>query len=81
MEKKEGKGLIKAKELYKGMQIDIINLFEYIKNDNLLISFSHFMTVTSKKDFAILNSKKKSKFIRKKRFTFIFCFNENRLSL
>ena len=56
--KKEGKGLINAKELYKGMQIDIINLFEYIKNENLLISFSHFMTVTSKKDLAILNSKR-----------------------
>ena len=55
---KERKGIINAKEFYKGMQIDIINLFEYIKNENLLISFSNFMTVTSKKDFAILNSKR-----------------------
>ena len=51
---KENKGIKKGYQFYKGMQIDIINLFEYIKNKDLIISFSHFMTVTSKKVLAIL---------------------------
>ena len=56
--KKENKGIKNGYQFYKGMQIDIINLFEYIKNKDLIISFSHFMTVTSKKVLAILNAKR-----------------------
>ena len=54
----EKKGITSGAELYKGMQLDIINLFEYIKNENFLISFSHFMTITSKKELAELNSQR-----------------------
>ena len=54
----EKKGITSGAELYKGMQIDIINLFEYIKNEKFIISFSHFMTITSKKELAELNSQR-----------------------
>ena len=54
----EKKGITSGAELYKGMQLDIINLFEYIKNETFLISYSHFMTITSKKQLAELNSQR-----------------------
>ena len=54
----EKKGITSGAELYKGMQLDIINLFEYIRNETFLISYSHFMTITSKKQLAELNSQR-----------------------
>jgi hypothetical protein len=52
------KGINSGTKLYKGMQIDTINLFEFIKNENMVISFSNFMTITSKKELAELNSER-----------------------
>lgn len=54
--KTDKKGVIYGLELYKGMRLNIFDLFEFIKNENLFLSFSHFLTVTSKKELAILNS-------------------------
>ena len=54
----EKKGVTSGAELYKGMYLDIINLFEYIKNETFLISYSHFITITSKKQLAELNSQR-----------------------
>ena len=54
----EKKGVTKAHKFYKGIQLSIFNLFEFIKNEGLLISFSHFMMISSKKDLALLNSQR-----------------------
>ena len=56
--KQEKKAVLGGNHFYKGIQLNIFDLFEFIKNDQLLISFSHFMMVTSKKELAILNAQR-----------------------
>ena len=56
--KQEKKAVLGGNQFYKGIQLNIFDLFEFIKNDQLLISFSHFMMVTSKKELAILNAQR-----------------------
>ena len=54
----EKKGVTKAQKFYKGIQLSIFNLFEFIKNEGLLISFPHFMMISPKKELALLNSQR-----------------------
>ena len=56
--KVEKKGVIYGREFFKGMQLNIFELHEFIKNENNLISYSHFVTMTSKKDLSTLNSQR-----------------------
>ena len=56
--RKEKKGINSGSQLYKGMKLDTINLFEYIKNEGFVISFSNFIPITSKKELAELNSER-----------------------
>ena len=56
--RKEKKGINSGAQLYKGMKLDTINLFEYIKNEGFVISFSNFISITSKKELAELNSER-----------------------
>ena len=52
--RKEKKGINSGAQLYKGMKLDTINLFEYIKNEGFVISFSNFISITSKKELIYL---------------------------
>ena len=54
----EKKGVTKAQKFYKGIQLNIFNLFEFIKSEGLLISFSHFMMISAKKELALINSRR-----------------------
>ena len=48
---------------YKGMQLNIIEVLEYLKNRDNLITFPSFFTMTGKKMLAELNSKGSKKFM------------------
>ena len=56
--KKERKGVIDAETFYKGLQLNIIEVLEYLKNRNLLIAFPYFFSMTTKKNIAELMSKR-----------------------
>ena len=56
--KTEGRDVVQKSQFYKGIQLDIINLFEFYKNEGIIISFSNFMMITQNKDIAILNSQR-----------------------
>jgi hypothetical protein len=60
------KGVTQGNVFYKGMQLDLINLLEFIKNENLIISFSHFMMVTPKIELAVLKSERNQKLTERK---------------
>ncbi len=60
------KGLTNEITLYKGMQLNIIDLFEFIKNEKLFIAFPYFMMLTSKKELAEVNSKRNLNLIQRK---------------
>ena len=56
--KKEGKGIDSGFTFYKGMELSIIDLLEYLKNRNYNITFPYFFTMSDKKEFANLTSKR-----------------------
>ena len=57
--KEEFKGVDHCMTFYKGMQLNIIEVLEYLKNRGNLITFPSFLTMTGKKMLAELNLKKK----------------------
>ncbi len=56
--KMKNKGINKGAVFYKGMQLHVIDLLEFLKNRNLLIAFPYFMSMSNKKDFAQIISKR-----------------------
>ena len=64
--KSEKKGVTQGNVFYKGMQLDFINLLEFIKNEKLIISFAHFMMVTPKMELAVLKSERNQKLTERK---------------
>ena len=44
--------------LYKGMELNIVDLLEFLKNKNLLITFPYFLSLINKKEFAEILSKR-----------------------
>ena len=44
--------------LYKGMELNIIDLLEFLKNKNLMITFPYFLSLINKKEFAEMFSKR-----------------------
>ena len=61
--KEEFKGVDHGMTFYKGMQLNIIEVLEYLKNRDNLITFPSFLTITGKKMLAELNSKGNKKFM------------------
>ena len=43
--KKKGKGVNKGTILYKGLQMNIVDLLEFLKNRGLMITFPHFLSM------------------------------------
>ena len=56
--KEKNKGVSSKKNFYKGIQINPLELLEINRNKNFLITFSHFMTVTSEKSLAEFNARR-----------------------
>ena len=56
--KKESKGVDSGLTLYKGMELNIVELLEYLKNRNYNITFPYFFTMSDKKEFAEFTSKR-----------------------
>ena len=56
--KKEKKGIKSKKILYKGMQLNIIELLEFLKNRNCMITFPYFLSMTDKINLAEIFSKR-----------------------
>lgn len=65
--KKRNRGVNKGKILYKGLQMNIIDLLEFLKNRGLMITFPHFFSlgqiqyaeITSKRNAPEINRKNK----------------------
>lgn len=58
--KNEKKGIDHGKIFYKGLQLNIVEVLEFLKNINLLITFPYFLTMTTKINYAELSSKRKN---------------------
>ena len=56
--KNKNKQIEENKTFYNGMQLNIIELLEYLKNVNNRIAFPYFFSMTTKKDLAELSSKR-----------------------
>ena len=56
--KKNQKGINKGKKFYKGMQLNIIEVLEFLKNRNNLITFPYFFSMTDKNKYAVISSKR-----------------------
>ena len=56
--KKEKKGINNEKSYYKGMQLNIIDLLEYLKNRNFNITFPYFFSMSDNNKFAEITSKR-----------------------
>jgi hypothetical protein len=56
--KKAEKGVNSSMIFYKGMQLNIVDLLEYLKNRGLIIIFPNFVSLSNKKDFAEKASKR-----------------------
>ena len=55
---KNKKGINKGAVFYKGVQLPIIDLLEFLKNRGLRITFTKFITLTNRKEFAQIMSKR-----------------------
>lgn len=55
---KNKKAVNKTTILYKGMQLNIVDLLEFLKNSNYLITFPYFLSLKNKKEFAEIISKR-----------------------
>ena len=55
---KNKKGINKGAIFYKGVQLPIIDLLEFLKNRGLRITFTKFITLTNRKEFAQIMSKR-----------------------
>jgi hypothetical protein len=56
--KKMKKGVKSAKTFYRGIQLNIIEVLDYFKNDRSSITFPYFLSVTTKKELAEISSKR-----------------------
>ena len=56
--KNEGKGIDSGYTFYKGMELNIIDLLEYLKNRDYKITFPYFFTISERKEFAEIISKR-----------------------
>lgn len=63
--KKKKKGVNKGKILYKGLQMNIVDLLELLKNRGLLITFAHFFSL-GQIQFAEISSKRNAPEINRK---------------
>ena len=72
--KKMKKGVNSKNTFYKGLNLNIIDLLEFLKNRNFMITFPYFLPITMKKDFAKITSKidKSNKENKKKDFYSVF---------
>ena len=59
--KEKGKGVDRACTFYRGMELNIVEVLEYLKNKNNLITFPYFLSMTTKKDFVELITKRNTK--------------------
>ena len=73
-EKKRRKGINKGEVFYKGFQLNIVEVLEYLKNRNLLITFPYFFSMTKNKNIAELMSKRKMNKKNKNLFSVIMTF-------
>ena len=64
--KKEYRGIDSGLTLYKGIELNIVDLLEYLNNKNNKITFPYFFTMTDKKEFAEITSKR-NKFDNKRK--------------
>ena len=55
--RKMKKGVNSKTTFYKGLNLNIIDLLEFLKNRNLNITFPYFLSITTKKDLAKISSK------------------------
>ena len=58
--KKRNKGINKVTTFYTGMQLDIVDVLEFLKNRNFFITFPYFLRMSTNKKFVELISKKNS---------------------
>ena len=59
--KKKNKGVVqKYSTFYRGMELNIIELLEFLKNNYNIITFPSFLSVSKKKEYAEWSSKRKS---------------------
>ena len=72
--KKEQKGVNGGEVFYKGLQLNIVEVLEYLKNRNLLITFPYFFSMTKNKNIAELMSKRKMNKKNKNLFSVIMTF-------
>ena len=56
--KKAKKGINSTQNFYKGMQLSIINVLEFLKNRNLKITFPYFFSMVTNKDLVGFSSKR-----------------------
>ena len=56
--KNEGKGIDSGYTFYKGMELNIIDLLEFLKNRDNEITFPYFFAISEKKQFAEITSKR-----------------------
>ena len=56
--KKAKKAINSGTTFYKGLQLNIIELLEYLKNEMNIITFPYFLSMVTKKDFAENTSKR-----------------------
>ena len=56
--KNEDKGVNSGEAFYKGMELNIIDLLEYLKNRGYPITFPYFFTISDSKEFAEITSKR-----------------------
>ena len=56
---KKKKSVDFAMTFFKGMQLNIVDLMEFLKNRQLLITFPYFLSMSSKKEMAEIASKRK----------------------
>ncbi len=56
--KKMKKGIDSGKTFYKGMELNIIDLLDFVKNGYSIISFPYFLSMASNKNLAEISSKR-----------------------
>jgi hypothetical protein len=56
--KEKSKGIVSGNIFYKGMQLNIVEVLEFLKNRHNLVTFPYFLPLTNKKDFVELVTKR-----------------------
>ena len=55
--KKSKKNIKSSKTFYRGLQLNLVDVLELLKNRNFKITFPYFVSITTNKDFAEISSK------------------------